>query len=442
MLEDRRRVQVCRGRQRRGVVFEPREAPRPVHPEAAQESQLADRAAHVCGQAGSRGEHEQNRSGGRAQSRRDEHDGADVGRAEQRPREGVPQRRCPTDRRHRREPTLPGAAPLFDQAIADARDAHFFSGRRRGRDRKEMPRQAIGLSRALLCPAFDGRPPRGREHRGYRERREEHQPDVHGREQRHRDAEPQDPPARRKERHVHVIEHEHLIAQHREAVEKLGALMMSDGPDRRLETGHVGFERDRHLVAEAPLHTRADDAQEPRRRGRHGEADRRAEHERPPVLQQAPAEQHEPERDQRVGQRGQLRQHERGEHQPRLVPVTEPAQPPHRRERRRQRPDWRRDDFAHWLALHLPLSTSGPAPCTLPAQHTSSAPCTPHPFPSAPFHSPQPPAPVSTQHPSFNRARHRFSLRPPAHRTAAPAARTSSDSGRVRRSARRASRAR
>ena len=58
-----------RGRgQRRGVVLEPREAPRAVHPEAAQESNLADGRANVRGKARSRREHQQDIGRGRAEA--------------------------------------------------------------------------------------------------------------------------------------------------------------------------------------------------------------------------------------------------------------------------------------------------------------------------------------------------------------------------------------
>src|SRR5438874_6319589 len=43
-------------------------------------------------------------------------------------------------------------------------------------------------------------------------------------------------------RHVHVVEHEHLIAQHREAIEVLGTLVVGDARDRkstRLNSSHV-----------------------------------------------------------------------------------------------------------------------------------------------------------------------------------------------------------
>ena len=209
-------------------------------------------------------------------------------------------------------------------------------------------------------------------------------------EQCHCHAEAEDPPARGEQRHIHVIEHEHLIAQHRQAVEVLGTLVMGDAGDRRLQARDVRFERDRDPVAEAPLHSGAHRAEEPRRRGRCAEPDGRGANEARPVLEHALAEQHEPPREQRIGQRRQLRQHECREHQPWLVPVAEPAQPPHRGERRRQIAD----------AVRRPGG-------------------------------------------SLRRGRHRpFLPRPPLRRTAVPADRTSCDSGRLWPSARRASRAR
>ena len=57
------------------------------------------------------------------------------------------------------------------------------------------------------------------------------------------------------------------------------------------------------------------------------------------LIEHALAEQHQPQREQRIGQRRHQRQHERHEHQPRLVTIAELAQPPHRRQRRRQRLD-------------------------------------------------------------------------------------------------------
>ena len=58
-------------------------------------------------------------------------------------------------------------------------------------------------------------------------------------------------------------------------VEVLGALVVRDGRDRRLQTGHVRLERDRDLVAEAALHAVREHAQEPGGGRAHGEADRR-----------------------------------------------------------------------------------------------------------------------------------------------------------------------
>ena len=116
-------------------------------------------------------------------------------------------------------------------------------------------------------------------------------------EQRHRDAQPQDPAERGEQRHVHVIEHEHLVAQHREPIEILRALLVRDRGDRGLQARHVRFERDGHFVAEAALHARADRAQKPGRGGAHGQAQRSAEHKTRSVLHHAVAEQRQPERE-------------------------------------------------------------------------------------------------------------------------------------------------
>jgi hypothetical protein len=120
------------------------------------------------------------------------------------------------------------------------------------------------------------------------------------------DAETQDPAACREQRHVHVIEHEHLIAQHRQQVQVLRPFVMRDGGDGRLEARDVRFQGDGHLVAEPALHARADRAQEPRPRCGQAEADGRPGHEIGALFDDAAPEQHEPEGEQRVGQRRQL----------------------------------------------------------------------------------------------------------------------------------------
>ena len=94
-------------------------------------------------------------------------------------------------------------------------------------------------------------------------------------------------PSGGEQRHVHVVEHEDLIAQHRQAVEILRAFLMSDGGDGCLQSGDVRLERDGDLVAEAPLHARADGAEKPGGGCGHAEADGRALHQAGPVLQDA-----------------------------------------------------------------------------------------------------------------------------------------------------------
>jgi hypothetical protein len=159
---------------------------------------------------------------------------------------------------------------------------------------------------------------------------------VDGNEQRDRHAEPQNPPARREQRHVKVIQDEDLVAQDGQSIQVVRAFVVRDRGHRGLKPRDVRFQRDGHLVAEPTLNPRADCAQKPCCSGRNTEANRRCQNEPRPVPENAASEEHQPEGQQCVGQRGQLRQHERGQHQPRLVPVSELAQPPHRGDRRRE----------------------------------------------------------------------------------------------------------
>ena len=93
----------------------------------------------------------------------------------------------------------------------------------------------------------------------------------------------------------------------REPVEVLGPFVVLDRRDRRLQRRDVGFERDRDLVAEAALHAREDDAEEPRGRGRRREPERGDHDAGPVVVVEAVGEELEPQRDQRVGQRHERR---------------------------------------------------------------------------------------------------------------------------------------
>jgi hypothetical protein len=97
-----------------------------------------------------------------------------------------------------------------------------------------------------------------------------------------------------------VVEHEDLIAEHRQAIEVFRAFLMRDRCDRRLQSGDVGLESDRHPVAKAPLHAGADRAQEPSGDRRNGQADCRDLDQTRPMLQNAFAEQHKPESQQSV----------------------------------------------------------------------------------------------------------------------------------------------
>jgi hypothetical protein len=83
--------------------------------------------------------------------------------------------------------------------------------------------------------------------------------------------------------------------------------VVSDGRDRCLKPRDVRFEGDRYFVAEAPLHSGADGAEQPRRGGGEAQADGGRNLETGSPFDDATAEQHEPQRKQGVGQRRELR---------------------------------------------------------------------------------------------------------------------------------------
>ena len=152
LAQPRGRGLVGRGHERRRVVLEPGQAPRAVEPDAAQEADLAHGRADVGREPRARGEHEQHVARRRAQARRHEDDRADVGAAEDRPGQRVPDGARPAGGRHGPVPALPGLAPLPDEALADAGDAHLLARRARwwrsrtgagpgGRRRRRAPRR-------------------------------------------------------------------------------------------------------------------------------------------------------------------------------------------------------------------------------------------------------------------------------------------------------------
>ena len=221
--------QIARGRDRGRVVLEPREPPRAVHPESAQESNLADRGADVRRQPRTRRQHQQHlrwpaRAGRTIRTR---------------PRRHRRSRRSPRPARA----TTP--SPSARAATGPYQRSH--AARRSAIRRSPMPVTRTSLpggavvamvnrwraSRLACAPrscagSLDPGPPRRRQHGRNREHREQHERRVNRRQQRHRHAQPQNPAERGKQRHVHVVEHEHLIAQHGQPIEILRA-----APDAR-----------------------------------------------------------------------------------------------------------------------------------------------------------------------------------------------------------------
>ena len=237
----------------------------------------------------------------------------------------------PPDRRHRAEPGLPRLAALRYETVADAGDAHFLAGRRRRRHREQVAREAVERRGPLLGHALDAGPPHRRQRGGRGEHGQQDERRMNRHQQANRHGEPNDPPARREHRHVHVVEDEHLIPEHREPVEIVRTLLVRNCRHGRLELRHVRLERDRHPVAEPPLEPRAHGAQEPRRRRGDSQRECRDTQQADVPLQQSFADQFEPECEQSIRKGHQQRQRERDEHQPGLEAIAQLAQPPHGR---------------------------------------------------------------------------------------------------------------
>ena len=267
------RGQVGRGHERRRVVLEPGQAPGAVEPDAAQEADLAHGGADVGRELAARGEHEEHVGRRRAKPRRHEDDRAHVRAPEDRPGERVPESAPPAGGRHGAVPPLPGLAPLPDEALADPGHAHLLARRCRRGHQEEVPSQPDRRRPAFLDGPFDPRPPGRSEGRRQREDGEHDERRVDRHQQDDGNAQPQDPAAGGEERHVHVVEHEHLVAQDRETVEVQESLLVGDRRDLRLQPRHVRLERDRDPVAEPALHAGADRAQEPCGRRRRAEAE-------------------------------------------------------------------------------------------------------------------------------------------------------------------------
>ena len=158
--------QIALGRHRGGVVFEPGQPPRAVHPESAQESNLAHGGANVARQPRPRGQHQQHRAGRRAEIGGNEHHRARIGQAEDRPAQRQPPGRAPARRSHGPVPALPCRPAVVDQALANAGDAHLLARRRGGGDGEQMARQPTALRSPLLGRSLDCRPPGRGQHRG------------------------------------------------------------------------------------------------------------------------------------------------------------------------------------------------------------------------------------------------------------------------------------
>ena len=190
--------------------------------------------------------------------------------------------------------------------------------------------------------------------------------------------EPQHEPGGGEHRQVHVVEHEDLVAEHRQPVEQLRSLLVGDGRDGGLQVGDVRLEGDGDLVAEATLQRAstpcAGTTSRPPRR-----PDPRAAmpHALGIALDHTVAEEGEPEREERVGQGGEQRRDEREGHERGLVPVAELA---HAATSTRWREGGRRARGLRQARTSktTPSSSSGGEALGLEVEHRAVAPGVPH----------------------------------------------------------------
>ena len=178
----------------------------------------------------------------------------------------MPHRTAPTRAGDGSVPALPCFPAHADEPIADPHHAHLFAWRSRGGGLEEMPGQAVCRRAAFFRGTFDAGTPSRCEHRRQRKDDQQRQRRMNRIKQHHGHAEAQDPAAGGKQRHVHVVEHEDLVAQHRQPIEVFGPLVVLNGGDRGLQPRDVRFQRNRHPVTKTPLRTVADHAQKPGRR--------------------------------------------------------------------------------------------------------------------------------------------------------------------------------
>ena len=320
----------------RGVVFQPRHALGAVHPDAAQEADFPHRGADVGGEAPASRKHQQHFAGRSGESVGDEDHRAHVASGEHRPAEGVPGRAAPPRLRHARVPAVPRLAPFAHQPFADAGDAHFLAGRSGGGGVEQVPCQAFGLRAGLLGRPFHGWPPGGRNHRRQREQHQHGQRRMHGHQPCDGHAQAQNPAAGAEQRHVHVVEHEDLVAQDGQAVEIVGAFVVFHRGHARLQRRHVRFQGDGHAVAEASLRAVADDAQHPGGSGGERQAEGGDVDVGGSPAEQAVGQLHQQPGQQRIGQRRQQGEREGDDDQRRFGAVAALHRPPHRGQGGRQ----------------------------------------------------------------------------------------------------------
>ena len=97
--------------------------------------------------------------------------------------------------------------------------------------------------------SFNAWLPGGTEHRGDGKQHQKNKRRVNRNQQANGDHQPQDPSCCRRQRHIHMVEYKDLVTLNRKPTQEFGTLVVLDRRHLRMQSGHVGFQRNSDLVA-------------------------------------------------------------------------------------------------------------------------------------------------------------------------------------------------
>jgi len=177
-----------------------------------------------------------------------------------------------------------------------------------------------GLLGGLLGPGAPMRDPDARDRRGA----EQAEPGIDRHQQGQREREPDDRADGGEQLLIEHAQRARVVAEHGDAVEVVGPLVVLDRGDRGLQVGHVRLEHDGGAVGEAAVDAVAHDIEQPAGGRQHSdEADRDADA-CAVVRGHALNEGGEPDGEERVRSGGRDRRHQGDEDESGIDPITHP----------------------------------------------------------------------------------------------------------------------